>query len=57
LADGQAFGKVDPNNKKGMPIDKAVTNILKSITLGVAEQSIGSMFYGKVLYPLYNTLP
>lgn len=56
LADGSAFGKTDPNIAKGMPVDECVTQILKSITLGIAEMSVGGAGY-KAAYHLLIFLP
>ena len=41
LGDGSAFGKTDPNIAKGMPVDKCIDQILKSMTLDIAEMTIG----------------
>mmetsp|Transcript_26109 Transcript_26109/g.32627 ORF Transcript_26109/g.32627 Transcript_26109/m.32627 type:complete len:295 (+) Transcript_26109:19-903(+) len=56
LGDGRAFGKTDPNIAKGMPVEKCVTQILKSIKLGIAEMSVGGTGY-KVIYHLGVYLP
>ena len=45
LGDGSTFGKVDENIKKGIPVDKAVTIIMKAMTLKRAETCIGGGFY------------
>ena len=54
--DGSAFGKLDPNIANGMPVEEAVTQILKSITLGIAEMSVGGDSY-KLMYHLGVFLP
>ena len=38
---GQAFGKLDKNIENGMPVDKAVDEILRGLTLGYTEQMMG----------------
>ena len=45
LGDGSTFGKMDGNIKKGIPVDKAVTTILKAMTLKRAETCIGGGLY------------
>mmetsp|Transcript_27942 Transcript_27942/g.20927 ORF Transcript_27942/g.20927 Transcript_27942/m.20927 type:complete len:167 (-) Transcript_27942:33-533(-) len=42
---GEAFGKVDENIEKGMPVDKAVNIILKAVYMKRAEVTVGSLFY------------
>ena len=56
MRDGSAFGKTDPNIANGMPVDEAVTQILKSIVLGIAEMSVGGDFM-KFMYHIGVFLP
>ena len=56
LGDGSTFGKLDDNIKKGVPVDKAVTTILKAMTLKRAETCVGGGFY-VFLYYLFMFLP
>lgn len=54
--DGQTFGKVDANIAKGMPVEKAISFILKGMELDIAELTIGGTYY-KVLYHVAHLLP
>lgn len=54
--DGSKFGKLDANIKKGISADKCVNQILKAMTLNIAEMTIGGTMY-KVLYHVMTVLP
>lgn len=42
---GKKFSKLDGNIAKGIPVDKASSIILKAITQGTNELTIGSLYY------------
>jgi len=42
---GQAFGKLDENIKKGMPVDVAANQILQTIALGRSDIILGKLIY------------
>jgi len=42
---GKAFGKLDDNIKKGIPVDVAVNQILRAIALGRSDIILGNLGY------------
>jgi len=50
LGNGEKFGKSDPNAKIGYPVEKAVDEIFRAMTLKKTEFILGGLFYQLVPY-------